>query len=128
MELYRFIRKGRKTIIPVKHGICGTKTSMFDDKGSELFIGDQVVIVAHLENEKRGKWDDILGVETVVNDDDGAYVMGLKSLDLTKPKGADNPYRTHWDIVKCKSYEECVVGEVAGSTHYCEDGKYDEGR
>jgi hypothetical protein len=128
MELYRYIRKGRKTVIPVRQGVCGTKTDMFDDKGSELFIGDQVVIVAHLENAKRGKWDDILGVEAVVNDDDGAYVMGLKSLDLTKPKGVDNPYRTHWDIVKCKSFEECVVGEVSGSTHYCEDGKYEERR
>lgn len=128
MELYRYIRKGRKTVIPVRQGVCGTKTDMFDDKGSELFIGDQVVIVAHLENTKRGKWDDILGVETVVSDGDGAYVMGLKSLDLTKPKGADNPYRTHWDIVKCKSYEECVVGEVAGSTHYCEDNKHGDAK
>lgn len=83
-----------------------------------------MAIVAHLENEKRGKWDEMLGIETIVDDGDCAFVMGLKNVDLTKPKGADNPYRTQWDIVKCKSYEECVVGEVAGSTYYCEDNKH----
>jgi len=57
-----------------RYGVVGTRTQYFTEDGIELHVGDRVILEL---KEKKRDWIDIQFNTLVVEDEDGAYLMGI---------------------------------------------------